>query len=156
MIQVFVDGSCRGNPGPGGVGIVVNRNGSIEERRAVPVEEWTTSARLEVMAVTMALELIAEKKYRAREVVIYSDSEYAIGIATGRFMPRKNFEICDALARAVASQPGVEIRHLGGAPNPADPQARAANGRPPRRVRHPGTFRSGHDHTRRKALLSGR
>jgi ribonuclease HI len=69
-IQAFTDGACRGNPGPGGWGVVL-RSGSREK------ELWggdlaTTNNRMEL---TAAIEALKALKARSR-VALYTDSTY--------------------------------------------------------------------------------
>jgi ribonuclease HI len=79
-IIIFTDGSSRGNPGPGGWGVVVISN-NIEEGIKVEelggCEEHTTNNRMELCAVISALSFLLTKKYNL-QTSIYSDSSYVI------------------------------------------------------------------------------
>ncbi|MDG4787276.1 ribonuclease HI [Micromonospora sp. WMMD1102] len=71
VVQIFTDGACSGNPGPGGWGAVL-RYGTVEKElhggEAVP----TTNNRMELMAAIRALESLT----RPVAVQIYVDSTY--------------------------------------------------------------------------------
>ena len=72
-IEIFTDGSSKGNPGPGGYGIVMRYGDKVKEysegfRR-------TTNNRMELLAVIKALEKL--KRYDI-PVIVYSDSKYVI------------------------------------------------------------------------------
>ncbi len=75
MIKVYTDGAARGNPGPGGYGIVL-----ISEMHKLRKElcggfRKTTNNRMELLAVIVALETL---KIPKSEVLIYSDSSYVV------------------------------------------------------------------------------
>jgi ribonuclease HI len=69
-IQIFTDGACRGNPGPGGWGALL-RYGE-HERELFGGEPDTTNNRMELMAAIRALETLKEPC----EVDLTTDSEY--------------------------------------------------------------------------------
>ncbi len=72
-IEIYTDGSSRGNPGPGGYGILM-RFGSHQKTFSKGFR-LTTNNRMELWAVIHALELIQDKKH---PVHIFSDSKYVI------------------------------------------------------------------------------
>jgi ribonuclease HI len=67
---IHTDGACKGNPGPGGWGALVERDGRIEELSGG--ELATTNNRMEMTAVIRALESLAP----ATDVELYTDSQY--------------------------------------------------------------------------------
>jgi ribonuclease HI len=69
-IEIFTDGACSGNPGPGGWAALLRYNG--HEKEISGGEHDTTNNRMEMMAVIMAL--AALKKPSA--VTVYTDSQY--------------------------------------------------------------------------------
>lgn len=72
-IEIYTDGSCLGNPGPGGVGIVLNYKEHSKEMSEG--YELTTNNRMELLAVIIALESLLRKDL---EITIYSDSKYVV------------------------------------------------------------------------------
>lgn len=72
-IQIYTDGSSRGNPGPGGFGIVMKFG--TNEKTVSKGFRLTTNNRMELLAVIHALELVNTNKY---PIHIYSDSKYVI------------------------------------------------------------------------------
>ena len=70
MIEIYTDGACRGNPGPGGWAALLKRG--AREREISGAEEHTTNNRMELTAVIRALEAL-KRSVRAR---VYTDSEY--------------------------------------------------------------------------------
>lgn len=73
MITIYTDGSSRGNPGPGGYGIVMK----FREHRKEIAEGYrkTTNNRMELLAIIVGLESI---KVENVPVKIFSDSKYVI------------------------------------------------------------------------------
>ena len=69
-VEVFTDGGCRGNPGPGGWGAVLRFGGHERELRGS--EENTTNNRMELLAAISALEAMTESCV----VVLTTDSTY--------------------------------------------------------------------------------
>ena len=57
-VEVFTDGACRGNPGPGGWGVLLRYGDKEKELYGGEVE--TTNNRMELMAAIMALETLTE------------------------------------------------------------------------------------------------
>ena len=73
MIEIFTDGSSRGNPGPGGYGTILRYKQHVKELTAG--FRLTTNNRMELLAVIVGLEAIKTKDI---PVVIYSDSKYVV------------------------------------------------------------------------------
>ena len=70
VVEIYSDGACRGNPGPGGWGAIVRFNHS--EKELVGGETATTNNRMVLTAVIRALEAL-ERPSRVR---VYTDSQY--------------------------------------------------------------------------------
>lgn len=70
-IQVYIDGACSGNPGPGGWGVLMRF--AAEEKELAGYEDHTTNNRMELMAGIEALKALKFNRY---EVEIYTDSRY--------------------------------------------------------------------------------
>ena len=71
-VDIFTDGACSGNPGPGGWGAIL-KYGEVEKEISGG-EENTTNNRMELMAAIAALSLLKEPC----EVDLYSDSKYIV------------------------------------------------------------------------------
>ncbi|MEA4911136.1 MAG: ribonuclease HI [Oscillospiraceae bacterium] len=72
QVDLYTDGACSGNPGPGGYGAILSYNG--RELELSGYEGDTTNNRMELTAVIRGLETLKE---RCR-VTVYSDSKYVI------------------------------------------------------------------------------
>ncbi len=136
-VEIFTDGACRGNPGPGGWAAILRCRGV--ERELSGFERDTTNNRMEVTAAIAALEAL---KRRCR-VRLYSDSQYlrdgitkwihgwkARGWRTADKKPVKNIDLWQRLDAAAAGHEIAWIWVRGHAGHPenerADALARAA------------------------------
>jgi ribonuclease HI len=136
-VEIFTDGACSGNPGPGGWGAVLRFRGV--EKELAGGEAPTTNNRMELMAAIAALEALQ----RPCRVDLYTDSKYlkdgitlwlpgwkARGWRTADKKPVKNIDLWQRLETAAAPH---EVRwhwvkgHAGHTENErADALARAA------------------------------
>lgn len=88
--MIYTDGSSRGNPGPGGYGVILTCGPHRKELSAGFPQ--TTNNRMELMAVIVGLEAV---KRPNAEIVIYSDSKYVVDSVNKGWVfswERKNFE----------------------------------------------------------------
>ncbi|NDE91315.1 MAG: ribonuclease HI [Alphaproteobacteria bacterium] len=72
-VEIYTDGACSGNPGPGGWGAILRYGDKTKEISGSEAE--TTNNRMELMAAIMALESLT----RTCTVDLYTDSEYVRG-----------------------------------------------------------------------------
>jgi len=72
QVEIFTDGACKGNPGPGGWGALLRMGAHEKELRGREAD--TTNNRMEMTAVIRALEALKEPC----EIALYSDSKYVI------------------------------------------------------------------------------
>ena len=79
QVTIFTDGSCLGNPGPGGFGVVLKYNGHSRELSGG--FRITTNNRMELLAV---IEALASLKYPC-SVTLYSDSKYVVDAMTNEW-----------------------------------------------------------------------
>lgn len=72
QVEIFTDGACSGNPGPGGYGVILRYKGINKE--LFGGEPSTTNNRMELTAVITGLSALKE----SCDVILYSDSKYII------------------------------------------------------------------------------
>ncbi len=120
-VQVYTDGSCLGNPGPGGWAAILVYG--KRERELVGAEANTTNNRMELMAAVEGLKALKEPC----DVTLYSDSQYMInafrqnwigkwqrtGWVTSSKEPVKNADLWETLIEA-AGRHKVEWVHVYG------------------------------------------
>lgn len=108
-VTIYTDGACRGNPGPGGWGVLMMTRG--KEKTLSGAEPETTNNRMEIRAAIEALSALK----RGCKVVLYTDSRYvkdginewlpnwkARGWKTSNRKPVKNEDLWRELDRVVA------------------------------------------------------
>ena len=71
-VDIYTDGACSGNPGPGGIGVVLLHGDARKEISAA--YKLTTNNRMEILAAIVGLEALTEPC----EVRLYSDSRYLV------------------------------------------------------------------------------
>ncbi len=109
-IEIFTDGACSGNPGPGGWGAILRTKGV--EKELSGGEKDTTNNRMEMMAVIVALEALT----RPCEVIVTTDSQYVMkgmmewlpgwkkrNWLTAGKKPVKNVDLWQRMEKAAAS-----------------------------------------------------
>jgi len=120
-VELWTDGACSGNPGPGGWAAVLRWNG--HERELVGGEPETTNNRMELQSVIEGLAAIT----RPMHVIVHTDSAYIEqaftqgwlkswqrnGWRTAAKQPVKNRDLWERLA-ALAEQHRVEFRRVKG------------------------------------------
>ena len=108
-VEIYTDGACSGNPGPGGWGAVLSYRGKARELSGG--EDATTNNRMELMAAISALEALS----RPSRVRLHTDSTYvkdgitgwinrwkANGWRTANKKPVKNVDLWQRLEAALA------------------------------------------------------
>jgi len=78
-IEIYTDGACSGNPGPGGWAAIILNDGK-EKKRIFGGEKLTTNNRMELTAAIKGLEysihLDNERPSMIKKIIIYTDSTY--------------------------------------------------------------------------------
>lgn len=108
-VEIFTDGACKGNPGPGGWGALIRAGGT--EKEISGGEAPTTNNRMEMTAVIRALEALK----RPCRVTLHTDSKYVMdgitrwihgwrrnGWKTASKQPVKNADLWQELVAAMA------------------------------------------------------
>lgn len=108
-VIIYTDGACRGNPGPGGWGVILAYKGNTKELYGG--EKLTTNNRMELMAAIQALEVLSQPCW----VQLNSDSSYVLkgitdwlpnwkkrGWQTAAKTPVKNEDLWRRLDTAIA------------------------------------------------------
>lgn len=108
-IQVWTDGACTGNPGPAGLGAVIIDGADVREISEYLGEGTNNIA--ELTAILRGLEAVAD---RARDVYVYTDSEYSIGILTKPWKAKKNVELIAQLRELVRAFPRIHFVKVAG------------------------------------------
>ena len=119
MITIYTDGSCLGNPGPGGWAAVIEDNGA--KRSLSGKEDNTTNNRMEILAAIKGLQAVPASS----EVTVFSDSQYVVNTMTRGWKRNANRDLWAALD-AVAGQRKVAWQWVRGhTGNPGNEEANA-------------------------------
>ena len=97
MTDIYTDGACIGNPGPGGWGVVIlqeNDNFFLSGG-----EKNTTNNRMEITAVIEGL-----KNVDSKDLTVYSDSTYVINTITKGWKKNKNQDLWEILEKLVSEK----------------------------------------------------
>lgn len=109
VVEVYTDGACSGNPGPGGWGALLVYRGAERERKGG--ERSTTNNRMELMAAIMALEslnrpsrvrLTTDSVYLKEGITNWIHNWKRNGWRTARRKPVKNADLWRRLDAALA------------------------------------------------------
>ncbi len=105
-IQVWTDGACSGNPGPAGAGVVI-----IDGSQRTELSEYLGTATNQIAELEAILRGLRAVKDRSREVVVYSDSAYSIGLLTAvpPWKAKKNVELVAELRELARSFPHLRF-----------------------------------------------
>lgn len=112
-VIMYTDGSCRGNPGPGGYACLLlytDADGAIHEKVLTKGYKNTTNNRMELLAVVSGLEALK----RPCKVTVYSDSQYIVNALTKGWLDkwRENGWYKDARRKQKAKNQDLWQRYL--------------------------------------------
>ena len=106
LIQIYTDGACLGNPGPGGWGAVIIEDG--RKRTMSGADKSTTNNRMEIVAVIEALRDIPSQT----DVTVFSDSRYVINTITKNWKRNRNQDLWELLEEEIRGEGGGPQAHL--------------------------------------------
>lgn len=97
-IEIFTDGSCKGNPGPGGWAAILLEK---EAKKSFAIlkghEDATTNNRMEMTAVIEALRYIHEHHLQHHELILHSDSNLIIQTLRQGWKRKANLDLWEEL-----------------------------------------------------------
>lgn len=97
-IVIHTDGACKGNPGPGGWGVVIEQDG--RQVKISGSDPQTTNNRMEMTAVIKGLEAVDT----TANILISSDSTYVINTMTKGWKRKANHDLWEQLDRLVGNR----------------------------------------------------
>jgi ribonuclease HI len=108
-IVIYADGACSGNPGPAGLGVVL-QDGAQRRELSQFLGEGTNNI-AELSAILEAAEAIEDP---ARPVRIHTDSQYAIGVLSKGWKAKANQELVARVKQALARLQDLELIYVPG------------------------------------------
>jgi ribonuclease HI len=110
-IILYTDGACSGNPGPAGIGIVIQRPDEVVE-----IAEFIGSGTnniAELTAILRALESIRDDE-KDRVIHLYTDSAWSLGVLIGGWNAKSNLELIDQIRVRAEQLPKLELLKIRG------------------------------------------
>ena len=109
-VELFTDGACRGNPGPGGWGVLLRYRG--KEKTLSGAEPQTTNNRMELMAAIKGLEalrrpccvrIVTDSTYVKQGITQWMPQWKRRGWKTAAGKPVKNIDLWERLSQAMST-----------------------------------------------------
>jgi len=115
MIEVYIDGSAKGNPGPGGAGIVIKKAASQEllSEHGIPLGHVTNN-QAEFLALKHALTEIKNRDLSEQSMKILTDSQLVVGIFSQNWKARANLELVIEIRCLVKEFPQLTFAYVRG------------------------------------------
>lgn len=111
-IVIHTDGACSGNPGPAGIGVLIERpDGEVIEHSEF-IDEGTNNI-AELTAILRALEMLRPEEHGAH-VLLFTDSAWSLGVLVGGWKAKVNLELIGAIKTKLAELPDVELLKVRG------------------------------------------
>lgn len=103
--HIYTDGSCLGNPGPGGWAYLIEfLNGDFLKEEGGEPE--TTNNRMELRAVVEALTTLFSKHPEVQNITVFSDSSWVVNTMTQNWKRRKNKDLWIQLDTLISTYKG--------------------------------------------------
>jgi ribonuclease HI len=108
-IIVYADGACSGNPGPAGIGVVL-QDGSVRKELSQYLGQGTNN----IAELTALLEAANMIEAPERPVRMHTDSRYAIGVLSQGWKAKANQELVARAKKALSRLSDLELIHVPG------------------------------------------
>ncbi|MDC0717730.1 ribonuclease HI [Nannocystis bainbridge] len=110
-IIIHTDGACSGNPGPAGIGVLIERGEEAVEHSEF-IGEGTNNV-AELTAILRALEMLRPEDKDAH-VLLFTDSGWSLGVLVGGWKAKANLELIEKIKEKLAEFTGVELLKVRG------------------------------------------
>lgn len=110
-IIIYTDGACSGNPGPAGVGVLLQRRDEVLE-----LSEYIGSGTNNIAELTAILRGLQNLRDTDRDAVIhlYTDSGWSLGVLVGGWKAKTNLELIGEIQGLLANFPRIELLKIRG------------------------------------------
>ena len=115
MIEVYIDGSSKGNPGPGGAGIVIQDTTAKEiiGIHGIPLG-YVTNNQAEFLALKHALIELKNQRLSCDPVNVLTDSQLVVGIFSQNWKARANLELVVEIRNLLKEFPTLTFAYVRG------------------------------------------
>lgn len=110
-IVIYTDGACSGNPGPAGIGVLVER-----PDQTIEISEFLGSGTnniAELSAILRALQTLRPEDGE-RAIHLYTDSGWSLGVLVGGWKAKANLELLDQIKAELEKYPRIELLKVRG------------------------------------------
>lgn len=110
-IVIYTDGACSGNPGPAGIGVLVER-----PDQTIEISEFLGSGTnniAELTAILRALRTLRPEDSE-RAIHLYTDSGWSLGVLVGGWKAKANLELLDEIKAEIEKYPRLELLKVRG------------------------------------------
>lgn len=101
IIEIFTDGSCIGNPGPGGWGaVILEKDNKGKDKPIIKIkggQSETTNNRMEMIAVIEALRFIHENNLQMADIILHSDSNLIVKTLNEGWKRKANIDLWEEI-----------------------------------------------------------
>jgi ribonuclease HI len=108
-IIVYADGACSGNPGPAGIGVVIQ-----DERGRHELSQYLGEGTNNIAELSAILEAAQAIEQHQRPLRIHTDSRYAIGVLSMGWKAKANAELVARVKHALARFSDLQLIHVPG------------------------------------------
>jgi ribonuclease HI len=108
-VVVYADGACTGNPGPAGLGVLIQHDGSSRE-----LSEYLGHGTNNIGELTAVLRAAEALLHETRAIEIKTDSKYAIGVLTQGWKAKANQALIAEVKAALAKLRDVRLSYVPG------------------------------------------
>lgn len=110
-IVIYTDGACSGNPGPAGIGVVIQRPEEVIELGEFIGSGTNNIA--ELAAILRGLEALSEEEH-ACQIHLYTDSGWSLGVLIGGWNAKANLELIGKIREQMKTMPKLELLKIKG------------------------------------------
>lgn len=115
MIEVYIDGSSKGNPGPGGAGVVIMDASTRETVGTLGIPlGYVTNNQAEFLALKHALAELKKQGLNSDSISILTDSQLVVGIFFQNWKAKANLELVVAIRDLVKNFPQMTFAYVRG------------------------------------------
>jgi len=115
IIEVYIDGSSKGNPGPGGAGIVIHDKATQETLGIYGIAlGYVTNNQAEFLALKHALMELKNQRLSHDPVNILTDSQLVVGIFSQHWKARTNLELVMEIRDLLKEFPKLTFAYVRG------------------------------------------
>jgi len=113
MINVYIDGSSKGNPGSGGAGVVISSGDEILSMHGIPLGHVTNN-QAEFLALKHALIQLKEQLFSGSPINILTDSTLVVGVFSQNWKARANLGLVVEIKAILRGFPQVSFTYVRG------------------------------------------